>query len=69
MRAHTIDRKIFRALRLVFGRKLGGLKDVPEEERPPSLEALKSSRRNLIEFRMHHPELIDARVVQEQLSL
>ena len=69
MKAHTIERKIFKALRLVFGRRLGSLKDMPEAKRPAALEALRSARRNLVEYRTAHPELIDARVVQERLAL
>ena len=69
MKAHVTSRKIFKALRLIFGRRLGGLKDVPEERRPAALEALRSARYNLVEFRTRHPELIDSHVRQQRLAL
>jgi len=67
MRAHTEDRKILTAFRLVFGRRLAAMRDVPAQRRERARMELGAARANLMGFRRRHPELVGPRA--EQLSL
>lgn len=67
--AHTEDRKILLAFRLVFGRRLSAMKDVPAHKRDRARMELGAARANLMGFRRRHPELVDPPAQQLSLEL
>lgn len=69
MHAYVEDRKILTAFRLVFGRRLAAMRDVPPQKRDRAGMELGAARRNLMSFRRRHPELVDPPAPQLSLEL
>lgn len=67
--ARTEDRKILTAFRLVFGRRLSAMKNVPPEGRDRARMELGAARANLMGFRRRHPEIVDPPAQQITLEL